>query len=73
MRFQRQNCSRPTSPARTAATALQPPAREMVRRLAAVNPQAQVEVLKGLGHMGLVGNPAGVLPTLQKHWARALA
>ena len=51
----------------------QPPAREMVRRLAAVNPQAQVEVLKGLGHMGLVSNPAGVLPSLQRHWARALA
>ena len=51
----------------------QPPAREMVRRLAAVNPQAQVEVLKGLGHMGLVGNPAAVLPSLQRHWVRALA
>lgn len=51
----------------------QPPAREMVRRLAAVNPQAQVDVLKGLGHMGLVGNPAGVLPSLQQHWARVLA
>jgi len=51
----------------------QPPAREMVRRLAAVNPHAQVEVLKGLGHMGLVGNPAGVLPSLQQHWARVLA
>ena len=50
----------------------QPPAREMVRRLAAVNPHAQVEVLKGLGHMGLVGNPAGVLPSLQQHWARVL-
>src|SRR3989344_1626644 len=48
----------------------QSPAREMVRRLAAVNPHAQVEVLKGLGHMGLVGNPAGVLPSLQQHWAR---
>lgn len=51
----------------------QPPAREMVRRLAAVNPHAQVEVLQGLGHMGLVGNPAGVLPSLQQHWARVLA
>jgi pimeloyl-ACP methyl ester carboxylesterase len=51
----------------------QPPAREMVRRLAAVNPQARVEVLEGLGHMGLVSNPAGVLPSLQRHWARALA
>ena len=51
----------------------QPPAREMVRRLAAVNPHAQVEVLQGLGHMGLVGSPASVLPTLQRHWARARA
>ena len=50
----------------------QPPAREMVRRLAAVNPHAQVDVLQGLGHMGLVGNPAGVLPSLQQHWARVL-
>lgn len=50
----------------------QPPAREMVRQLAAVNPQAQVEVLQGLGHMGLVGSPTSVLPTLQRHWARAV-
>lgn len=48
----------------------QPPAREMVRRLAAVNPHAHVEVLQGLGHMGLVGAPASVLPSLQAHWAR---
>lgn len=51
----------------------QPPAREMLHRLAAVNPQAQVEVLKGLGHMGLVAQPAEVRPTLLRHWARALS
>lgn len=51
----------------------QPPAREMVRRLAAVNPSAHVDVLEGLGHMGLVGSPAGVLPSLQAHWARVRA
>lgn len=51
----------------------QPPAREMVRRLAAVNPSAHVDVLEGLGHMGLVGSPAGVLPSLQRHWARVRA
>lgn len=51
----------------------QPPAREMVRRLAAVNPQAQVEVLQGLGHMGLVGAPDAVRPSLQAHWARVRA
>lgn len=48
----------------------QPPAREMVRRLAAANPHAQVEVMKGLGHMGLVGAPDAVRPTLRSHWAR---
>jgi pimeloyl-ACP methyl ester carboxylesterase len=49
----------------------QPPAREMVRRLAAVNPHAQVEVLDELGHMGLVGAPDAVRPSLRSHWARA--
>ena len=51
----------------------QPPAREMVRRLAAVNPKAQVDVLAGLGHMGLVGAPEAVQASLQAHWARVLA
>lgn len=50
----------------------QPPAREMVHRLAEVNPHAQVDVLKGMGHMGLIGNPTGVLPSLAAHWARVL-
>ncbi|MEK8087136.1 alpha/beta hydrolase [Aquabacterium sp. A3] len=49
------------------------PTREMVQRLAAVNPQAQVEVLSGLGHMSLMSHPEQVLPTLQRHWRRAMA
>ena len=48
------------------------PAREMVRRLAAVNPQAKVESLSGLGHMSLLSQPDLVRPTLQSHWARVL-
>lgn len=47
----------------------QPPAREMVRHLAAVNPHAQVVELQGQGHMGVVGAPDAVRPTLQAHWA----
>jgi pimeloyl-ACP methyl ester carboxylesterase len=50
-----------------------PPAREMVKRLAQVNPQAHVEVLTGLGHMGLVAAPQQVQPSLQRHWARVQA
>lgn len=48
----------------------QPPAAEMVRRLAAVNPHADVTELAGQGHMAVVGAPDAVLPTLQAHWAR---
>lgn len=48
----------------------QPPAAEMVRRLAAINPHAEVTELKGQGHMAVVGAPDAVLPTLQAHWAR---
>jgi pimeloyl-ACP methyl ester carboxylesterase len=51
----------------------QPPAREMVRRLRAVNPHARLEVLTGLGHMGLVAAPDAVRPGLQAHWARVRA
>lgn len=47
------------------------PAREMLHRLAEVNPHAQVDVLEGLGHMSLVGSPDLVKPSLQGHWARA--
>jgi pimeloyl-ACP methyl ester carboxylesterase len=50
-----------------------PPAREMVRRLAQVNAQAVVEVLPGLGHMGLVAAPDQVQPSLARHWARVVA
>ena len=50
-----------------------PPAREMVRRLSEVNPDAEVVRLQGLGHMGLVGAPAAVSATLQKHWQRVAA
>ena len=42
----------------------------MVRRLAAVNPHAEVIELPGQGHMAVVGAPDAVLPTLQAHWAR---
>ena len=51
----------------------QPPAAEMVRRLATVNPHADVTELKGQGHMAVVGAPDAVLPTLQAHWARVVA
>lgn len=49
-----------------------PPAREMVRRLAAVNPQAEVRVLPGVGHMGVVSAPEAVGESLRAHWQRAL-
>jgi pimeloyl-ACP methyl ester carboxylesterase len=49
------------------------PTREMVQRLAAVNPQAELEVLSGLGHMSLLSAPDQVLPSLQRHWARVMA
>lgn len=45
------------------------PARAMVERLAEVNPQAVVETLPGIGHMGVVTAPQAVLPSLQRHWA----
>lgn len=51
----------------------QPPAAEMVRRLAAVNPRAEVTELQGQGHMAVVGAPDAVLPTLQAHWARVMS
>lgn len=47
-----------------------PPAREMVRRLAEVNPHAEVTRLAGQGHMSVVGAPDAVRPTLQAHWQR---
>jgi pimeloyl-ACP methyl ester carboxylesterase len=46
------------------------PAREMVRRLAQVNPQAQQDELAGLGHMSVVTQAEQVLPSLQAHWQR---
>ncbi len=48
----------------------QPPARHMVERLAQVNPQARVDVLAGLGHMGLTGSPQAVRDSLAAHWSR---
>lgn len=47
-----------------------PPAKEMVRRLAQVNPHAHVEVLSGQGHMALVAAPHKAKPVLDQHWAR---
>ena len=41
--------------------------------LAEVNPQAVVDTLPGLGHMGLLGDPASVRASLQRHWARVIA
>lgn len=49
-----------------------PPAREMVRQLAAVNPHVEVLALEGLGHMGLVSAPQLVQAALQAHWARVM-
>ncbi len=46
------------------------PAQEMVRQLARVNPQAQVEVLEGLAHMSLITQADAVLPAFRAHWAR---
>lgn len=46
------------------------PAREMVQRLAAVNPQAVLTVLPGTGHMGVVSAPNVVAAELARHWAR---
>lgn len=46
------------------------PAKEMVRRLAEVNPHAHVEMLPGQGHMAVVGAPQQVMPALAGHWAR---
>lgn len=48
------------------------PTREMVQRLAAINPQAQAEVLAGLGHMSLLTTPDRVQPALDRHWARVI-
>lgn len=50
-----------------------PPAHDMVSRLAEVNPQAVVETVAGLGHMGLLADPAAVQPSLARHWARVCA
>lgn len=47
-----------------------PPTRDMIHRLAEVNPHAQVETLDGLGHMGLLSSPEAVAASLQRHWAR---
>ncbi len=46
------------------------PARDMVRRLAALNPQAELVSLAGLGHMSVVTQADLVAPSLQKHWNR---
>ncbi len=46
------------------------PARHMVRRLAEVNPHAEVHELEGLGHMSLLAAPQAVAPSLQQHWQR---
>lgn len=48
------------------------PTREMVQRLAAANPHAEVEVLPGLGHMSPLSAPDQVMPSLQRHWVRAM-
>jgi len=50
----------------------QPPARHMVQQLAQANPHARIDVLPGLGHMGLVGTPQAVRDSLAAHWARVL-
>lgn len=50
----------------------QPPARHMVQQLAQANPHAHLDVLQGLGHMGLVGTPQPVRDSLAAHWARVL-
>jgi len=47
-----------------------PPTRDMIQRLAEVNPHARVETLEGLGHMGLMSSPEPVAASLQRHWAR---
>jgi pimeloyl-ACP methyl ester carboxylesterase len=46
------------------------PARQMVRRLAEVNPHAEVHELDDLGHMSLLTAPAAVVPSLRQHWQR---
>jgi pimeloyl-ACP methyl ester carboxylesterase len=50
-----------------------PPARQMARRLAQVNPHAEVHELEGLGHMSLLSAPLQVAPSLKQHWQRAQA
>ncbi len=47
-----------------------PAAKAMVMRLAEVNPHAKVDEVPGVGHMGVVGAPGVVLPSLKAHWAR---
>lgn len=42
-------------------------ARAMVRALAAVNPQACIDVLAGQGHMGLVAQPEPAVESLARH------
>jgi pimeloyl-ACP methyl ester carboxylesterase len=49
------------------------PAREMAQRLAAVNPQAVLTVLPGVGHMGVVSAPDLVAAELAQHWGRVAA
>lgn len=49
-----------------------PPARQMVQRLAEVNPHAQVDTLAGQGHMAIVAAPDVVQPSLAQHWARVV-
>lgn len=41
--------------------------------VAEVNPRAVVDTLSGLGHMGLLGDPASVRASLQRHWERVSA
>lgn len=46
------------------------PAREIVQRLAQINPHAQLQSLQGLGHMSVVTQADQVQPSLQGHWQR---
>ncbi|MGE5451363.1 MAG: alpha/beta fold hydrolase [Acidobacteriota bacterium] len=46
------------------------PAKEMIRRLAEVNPHAHVDMLPGQGHMAVVAAPETLMPALAGHWAR---
>ena len=46
------------------------PARDMVQRLAALNPQAVLVSLGGLGHMSVAAPADEVMASLQAHWRR---